>query len=632
MTWSTDDSAELYGVPYWGEGLFHVNAEGHLVCTPRGPGQGDVDLHEQVEALVERGIELPVLLRMSQVAESRIDLMNRVFAEAIGEHAYQGRYRGVYPIKVNQQRQLVEEILSAGRRHHVGLEAGSKPELLVAMALMDDPEGLIICNGYKDRRYIETALNAQKLGRRTMMVVEKLSEVDLILEEAERAGSDELWIGVRAKLSNPGKGRWQSSAGDRAKFGLSALGIVELVDKLKAAGRLDALRLLHFHIGSQVTSIQTFKRALREATRLYVELARMGAPMGFMDVGGGLGVDYDGSRTTFESSRNYSEAEYAADVVSHIGEACTEAGLPHPDIVTESGRATVAHCSVLLFDVLGAEQVPTDGPPIPPPDGAHSLHRELWGVLEGLTARNYQESWHDATDIRVRARQAFEVGVLGLVELARIDQLFWRLCGRLRRIVREQSFVPEEFERLEPLLADTYYGNFSVFQSVPDAWAIDQLFPCLPVHRLDEEPARRAIIADMTCDSDGKLSRFVDRRDIKRALEVHPLVPGERYVLAMALVGAYQEILGDMHNLFGDTHAVHLRVDEDGEVEIDQVVEGDTVEDVTKYVDYERKDLVHRMRKATERAIRDGTMSRREAARVLAFYREGLDGYTYLGH
>lgn len=631
MTWTIHDSEQLYGVPYWGRRLFHINEQGHLVATPAGPDKGDVDLHDLVEDLVERGVELPVLLRMPQVAARRIDLMNKVFAQAIEKYEYKGRYRGVFPIKVNQQRHLVEEVLKAGKRHHLGLEAGSKAELLLALAMVEEPGSLIVCNGYKDRRYVDIALTAEKLGRETILVVEKLSEVDTILAAADEMDVTPR-IGVRAKLSNPGRGRWQSSAGDRAKFGLSALGMMEMVEKLREAGRLDCLKLLHFHIGSQVTSIQTFKRALREATRLYTELVRLGAPMGFLDVGGGLGVDYDGSRTTFESSRNYSDAEYAADVVAHIGEACTEAGIPHPDIVTESGRATAAHCSVLLFDILGVESVPVTGPP----EGIEAIEEqhahEIRAIYDNLNDRNYQEAWHDAVDTRIRARHAFDAGHIGLEDVARVDRTFWLICGRLRKIVQGQSYVPDELEALEGLLADTYYANFSVFQSAPDAWAVDQLFPCLPIHKLTEEPTRRAILADLTCDSDGKIARFVDRRDVKKVLELHNWEPGDTYVVALALVGAYQEILGDLHNLFGDTHAVHVSVDDDGEMRIDRVVEGDTVEDVSGYVHYDRKALIHRVRAATDEAIRSGQLKRKDAARILTFYRECLDGYTYLGH
>ncbi len=631
MRWTIQDSAELYGVPYWGAGLFKVNEAGHLVVTPNGQEGGDVDLHEITEEMVERGIELPLLLRMPQIAQGRLDLLNSLFADAIANSEYQGRYRGVYPIKVNQERQLVESILSLGGRHHVGLEAGSKPELLLALSVVEDPETLIICNGYKDRRYVELALMSQRLGRETVIVIEKLSELDTILEVSRRLGLRPK-VGVRAKLSVTGHGRWKDSAGDKAKFGLSALGIMELVDRLKEADFLDCLHLLHFHIGSQVPAIKTFKQALREATRLYVELVRLGAPMGMIDVGGGLAVDYDGSRTVFDSSCNYTEGQYAEDVVSHIADACNEAGLAHPDIITESGRATAAHCSILLFDVLGVESLPLGGPPSPPNDEDHELIAELYDIYQGITQKTFQETWHDANDVRLRARQAFIMGLLGLRDMARLDALFWHTCIRIKRLADKQTYVPDELDILQTILADTYYGNFSVFQSTPDTWAVEQIFPCLPIHRLDEEPVARGVIADLTCDSDGKLDRFVDRRDVKRVLELHPVAGGERYVLAVCLVGAYQEILGDLHNLFGDTHSVHLHVDESGEWHLEQVVEGDTVEDVTNYVSYERKALVNRVRAAAELAIKDGRISRREAGEMLALYRNTMDGYTYLGH
>ncbi|MBT3223731.1 MAG: biosynthetic arginine decarboxylase, partial [Proteobacteria bacterium] len=518
----------------------------------------------------------------------------QVFKQAFVDYEYRGRYRGVYPVKVNQQRHLVEDLLSFGRQHHFGLECGSKPELLVALAMMDDPEALIICNGYKDRRYVKSALLAAKLGRDPILVIEKLSEIDTIVAEAEKLGVRPK-LGVRAKLSNRGKGRWHASSGDRAKFGLFARGIMELVSRLRREGYLDCLRLLHFHIGSQVTSIRTFKHALREASRLYVELARVGAPMGLFDVGGGLGVDYDGSKTTFESSVNYSEAEYASDVVYAIGSACDEAEVQHPDIVTESGRATVAHCSVLLFDILGVERLPTEGAPLAIHEDDHSDLHDLLDVYKNINAKTYQEAWHDANDLRERALHEFEFGTLNLETLARLEHLYYQTCGRIRHVARSQNYVPDDLDALEPALADTYYGNFSVFQSVPDAWAVGQLFPLLPVHRLDEKPTRRAVIADLTCDSDGKLDRFINRRDVKRVLELHQLRPGKKYVLALTLVGAYQEILGDMHNLFGDTNAVHVSMVDDNEYSIDLVLEGDRVEAVVEYVQYERRDLVHRV-------------------------------------
>ena len=629
MAWTIRDSQELYGISNWGVGLFDVNEAGHLVITPRGADDGHIDLHELAEELVERGIDLPILLRFPDVARRRMEMLVEVFGQAFHDYGYTGRLRGVYPVKVNQQRHLVEDLLRFGRPHHFGLEAGSKPELLVALAIMDDPEALIICNGYKDRRYIETALLATKLGRDPIVVIEKLSEVAPILEAAARLGIRPK-LGVRAKLSSPGRGRWQTSSGDRAKFGLTAGGIMGLVGRLRDSGYLDCLQMLHFHIGSQVTAIRTFKRAVREASRLYVELVREGAPMGLLDVGGGLGVDYDGSKTTFDSSTNYTEAEYAADVVAAIAATCDDAGVRHPDIVTESGRATVAHCSVLLFDVLGVERLPVEGTPAPVGEDDHADLQELREVYDGISAKTYQEAWHDANDARERALQGFDLGTLDLKTLARVEHLYWQTCGRIRRVARDQAYVPDDLDGLEPMLADTYYGNFSVFQSVPDAWAVGQLFPVLPVHRLGEQPSRRAVIADLTCDSDGKLDRFVDRRDVKRVLELHEPRDGERYVLAITLVGAYQEILGDMHNLFGDTNAVHVTIGEDGDYSIALVNEGDSVEEVLRYVQYDRQQLVHRVRRAAEAAIRAKRLRRDEAAMLLSFFHEGLAGYTYL--
>ncbi len=627
--WSTRDSAELYGIGDWGAGVFDINEQGHLTVAPRGISQGAIDLHELTEDLVERGVELPILVRFPELIQGRLELMVKVFGQAFADCQYQGRYRGVYPVKVNQQRHLVERLLSYARPHHIGLEAGSKPELLVALAMMDDPEALIVCNGYKDRRYIETALLASKLGRDPILVIEKLSELDLVVAASQKLGVRPR-LGVRAKLSMPGKGRWHDSSGDRAKFGLSARGIMELVGRLKDHQMLDCLHMLHFHIGSQVTAIRTFKRAMREASRLYVELVREGAPMGLLDVGGGLGVDYDGSKTTFESSVNYTEAEYAADVVDAIATACNAASVAHPDIVTESGRATVAHCSVLLFDVLGVEQLPTDGMPLEVKEDEHPHLLAIREVYDSITRKNYQEAWHDANDLREQALKAFEVGTMPLAVLARVEHLFWQICGQLRRIVRELEYVPDDLARLNPVLADTYYGNFSVFQSVPDAWAVNQLFPILPIHRLDENPTRRGIIADLTCDSDGKLDRFVDRRDVKKTLELHPIEPGERYVLAVTMVGAYQEILGDMHNLFGDTNAVHVSLDEDGEYSVDIVLDGDRVEQVMGYVQFERTQLMHLVRRACEQAIRQKRLRRDEAAELIRLFNDGIAGYTYL--
>ncbi|MFT5587283.1 MAG: arginine decarboxylase [Cognaticolwellia sp.] len=630
MPWSVAESDALYNVQGWGKGLFRVNEAGRLAVKPRAELSAEVDLHEAVEELVERGLKLPLLLRFPQIAERRLELMRKCFHEAFVENEYTGAYRPVYPIKVNQQSDLVEHLVTTGAAHGLGLEAGSKPELLICMAILDSSDALLLCNGYKDRAYVETALYAQRLGRNPVLVIEKLSEVATILQVAEQMGVRPV-LGVRARLSRPGAGKWKKSSGDRAKFGLSAGGILKLIKVLKERGYLDCLQLLHFHIGSQVSNIRTFKMALREGTRIYTELARMGAPMGLMDVGGGVGVDYDGSKTNFDSSMNYSVREYAADVVSAVSLACQRAGMAHPDIITESGRATVAHCSVLLFDILGVESVRPKEPLPPVVVDEADVVRDLREVYAGVTSKNFQESWHDAKDAREQARQGFELGVVSLETLGTVEQLYWSCCDLIHRALHSAGYVPDEMNGLEVALADTYYGNFSLFQSVPDSWAIGQLFPVLPIHRLDEEPTSRAVIADLTCDSDGRIDRFVDQRDVKRVLEVHPVRSGERYVMAVCLVGAYQEILGDLHNLFGDTTAAHVLMGSDGEWELERVLEGDSVEQVIRYVQYAPKDLVHRIRKASEKAIRQKTLTRSEAAQVVSFFQSSLASYTYLG-
>ncbi|MCA9566988.1 MAG: biosynthetic arginine decarboxylase [Myxococcales bacterium] len=626
MSWTTQDSTALYNIHGWGRNLFEVDAKGFLNVRPAGPEGGAVNLYALMDDLVVRGIELPQLIRFPQVAARRLSLMREAFAAAATHNDYKGRYRPVYPIKVNQQADLVRDVVEAGGPHGLGLECGSKPELLICMALLENPESLLVCNGYKDASYIRLALSAQKLGRKVIIVIEKLSEIDTVLACAKELGVRPT-LGLRARLSRPGAGRWKKSSGDRAKFGLSAGGILRAVRQLQKADFLDCLKLLHFHIGSQVSNIRTFKRAFREGTRLYTELAKLGAPMGMFDVGGGVGVDYDGSRTDFDSSMNYSMREYALDVVSFIAEACDAEGLAHPDIITESGRATVAHCSVLLFDIVGKESLMGPVPPATEEDS--DVVNELRELYDKVTVKNYVEAWHDARDARERARQAFELGVETLVSLGRAEQLFWAVCGKIAGILNTAKYIPDDLALLPIALADTYYGNFSLFQSVPDSWAIEQLFPVLPIHRLDEEPTERAVIADLTCDSDGRIDRFVNQRDIKRTLEVHALKKGERYVLAVCLVGAYQEILGDLHNLFGDTNAVHVRVDE-GSVEVERVVDGDSVENVLGYVQYDRKDLVHRLRQTAERAIKVGLVSRDEAADVVRLFRTSLDSYTYL--
>ena len=628
-SWSTQDSEDLYGIPNWGREFLRINAAGNLEVAPAGPRSPWADLHTLVEDLQNREISLPILLRFPDLLEARIRTLSEAFGTAITEYGYEGQYRGVYPVKVNQQRHLVEDIVRLGRPYHLGLEAGSKPELLVVLAMMEDPEAVVICNGYKDAEYIETALLAQKLGRRVIVVIEKASEARLCVEIARKHGMRPL-LGVRAKLASKGAGRWEASTGDKAKFGLTILEIVELVDYLESEGMLDTLQLLHFHIGSQVSAIRSFKSALAEASRVFVELHALGAPMQYLDVGGGLGVDYDGSSTNFASSVNYTVQEYADDVVSHVQSACDVAGVPHPHIITESGRAMVAHHAVLVFDVLGVSEHPTaDGPTEVHDDDPEILH-DLQGVLsQGITRKNYQAAWHDALGGREQALTMFNLGLLDLRQRARAERMFWQIAGRISKIIAELSYVPDEFARLHRVLADTYFCNFSVFQSMPDSWAVEQLFPVVPIHRHQHRPERRAVLADITCDSDGKIDRFIDLHDVKNTLELHD--PGdEPYYLAAFLVGAYQEILGDLHNLFGDTNAVIVRLHSDGTYDIDTVVEGDTVTEVLSYVQYSRKELLIKVRRACEQAVKDGHMTAKDTAQVVAMYREGLDGYTYL--
>jgi arginine decarboxylase len=626
--WSVEKSLALYSVGAWGEGFFGINAAGHIEVRPNGAKGATLDLLELVQNLEHRGLSTPLLIRFSDILASRVRGLAGAFQHAIEEYGYTGRYRGVYPIKVNQQRPVVEEIIEFGADLGVGLEAGSKPELLIALALLDTPEALIICNGYKDRAYIETALLAQRLGRTPMIVVDRAHEIDLVIKTASELGIRP-HIGVRARLASRGAGKWVESTGDRSKFGLSAAEIVDAVERLRAEDMLDCLALLHFHIGSQITAIRAHKDALAEASRIYVGLHEMGARPRILDVGGGLGVDYDGSRTDFHSSKNYSTQEYANDVVAYVLEACDEAGVPHPDLVTEAGRAMVAHHSVLVFDVLGVSESAAGPAPAPAAASDPKVIRDLSEVLEGITAENLLESYHDAVELKEEATTSFSLGYLNLPTRARVDRLFRHCCHRTLQLVRELPRIPEDLQDLEKNLADTYYGNFSVFQSAPDHWAVKQLFPVMPIHRLDENPTRRGVIADLTCDSDGKIDRFIDPEDVKDVLELHPY-DGTPYYLGMFLVGAYQEILGDLHNLFGDTDAVHVTLDGDGGYHVEHVVEGDSVEEALAYVQYQRAGLVERVRRTAEEALRSGRISIEESAQLRRRYARALEESTYL--
>ncbi|MGI9590185.1 MAG: biosynthetic arginine decarboxylase [Myxococcota bacterium] len=626
--WTIRDGLELYNVANWGDGFFGVNDAGNVEVRPRRDSETGIDLLELTRNLQRRGMRTPLLVRFSDILAARVRGIGQAFANAIEEYGYQGSYRGVYPIKVNQQRHVVEEIVQHGADTNVGLEAGSKPELLVALALMDTPGALIICNGYKDRAYVELALLAQKLGRKPILVIDRFHEIDLIVKTARELGIRP-HLGIRVRLTSRGAGKWVESTGDRSKFGLSALEIVNAVERLRGEDMLECLELLHFHIGSQITAIRAHKEAIAEASRVFVGLHQLGARPRIVDVGGGLGVDYDGSSTNFHSSKNYSTQEYANDVVAFIQEACDESGTPHPDIVTESGRAMVAHHSVLIFDVLGVSRMHDESPVPPVHEGDHKVVRELAEILENISQKNVHESYHDLLQLKEEAGTLFSLGYLDLTARARIEQLSWACFAKIQRVARELPFLPEDLEELEERLADTYYGNLSVFQSVPDHWAVKQLFPVMPIHRLDEEPRRRGIIADLTCDSDGKIDKFIDPRDVKNVLELHPYT-GAPYYLGMFLVGAYQEILGDLHNLFGDTDAVHVRVEDDGSYSVDHVVEGDSVDQVLQYVQYERQSLIEKVRRTIEQALRHDRISLEESARLRRRYRQGLDEYTYL--
>ena len=627
--WTRTEALETYGIQRWGCGYFDVSEQGNLIVTPRGAGNGQIDMRELIDELTGRGIQLPILLRFSDVLRSRIELICGAFNSAIKEYDYKGQYRGVYPIKVNQNRTVVEEIIEYGRPFHYGLEAGSKPELLTVMAIHQDDEALIICNGYKDEEYIETALLASKLGRTVVLVVEKPSELDQIHKVAERVKITPT-LGMRARLSSRGAGRWEQSGGDFSKFGLTAAEMVEAVGKLKSWGQVETLKLMHFHLGSQISAIKSIKNALREAGRLFVELYKLGATgLCYCDVGGGLGVDYDGSQTNFASSMNYSVQEYANDVVFALKEICDADNVPHPHVVSESGRAVTAHHSVLVVNVLGVTEFDTNVPkeiklPTAP------LVKNLWETYQLVSPKNLLESYHDALEYKDQVLQLFNLGHLSLEHRVLCENLFWAICDKVLYQVRGQAHVPEEFEGLEKALSDTYFCNFSMFQSLPDAWAVDQLFPICPIHRLNEEPTRRATLADITCDSDGKIDSFIDLRDVKHVLELHPKEDGQDYYLGMFLVGAYQEILGDLHNLFGDTNTVHVQLLPDGDYDVKDVVAGDTVSEVLGFVDYSPSDLLGRLRANVEVALRKKLLTIEESRQLINRFRQGMIGYTYL--
>jgi arginine decarboxylase len=626
--WKVHDAVETYGIRHWGKGYFGINQAGHVTVHPNKRPEQAIDLKDLVDQLQTRGIQLPILLRFTDILRHRVGEIHDAFRAAIQEFGYQGSYCCVYPIKVNQQRHVVEEILDFGRPFTFGLEAGSKPELLAVLAQTNGLETPIICNGFKDDEFIKMTVLARKIGKQVIPVVEKFTELEAIVRYAQEWSVHPV-IGVRVKLAARGAGRWKYSAGFRSKFGLTLTEVLEALDYLKQRGLEDCLQLLHFHLGSQITNIRNIKGALTEAARVYTELARVGAGVRYLDVGGGLGIDYDGSQTDFESSVNYTLQEYANDVVFRVKSVCDEAGVPHPTIISESGRAVVAYHSVLVFDVLGVSNFDRyQAPPALPADAPQPI-ADLFGIYRDLSKKNFLESYHDAIQSVDESLNLFNLGYLSVELRALAEKLFWAVCGKLLKIIRELEYVPEELHGLEALLSDTYFCNFSIFQSMPDSWAINQLFPIMPIHRLNEPPSRRAVLGDITCDSDGKIDQFIDLRDVRNTLELHPFT-GQPYYLGTFLLGAYQEILGDLHNLFGDTNAVHVSLDEDGQINLDAVIKGDTVREVLQYVQYSADELTARMRKDVERAVRSGKISLDESRQLLRFYESGLEGYTYL--
>jgi arginine decarboxylase len=630
--WTVETAAKLYGIQQWGQGYFSINDDGHVVVHPTQDPARSLDLKKLVDELRERDIQLPLLVRFTDILKHRVTKLHEAFSSAIRDHDYKGQYRCVYPIKVNQQRHVVEEILSFGRPYGFGLEAGSKPELLAVLALVDDDDTPIICNGFKDDEFIEAVILATKIGRNIIPVVEKFSELELIVKYA-KLHNVKPSIGVRVKLSAKGAGRWEQSGGVRSKFGLFVSEVLDSLEYLRNHDMGDCLNLLHFHLGSQINNIRNIKNAIIELTRVYVELQRLGAGLQYIDVGGGLGVDYDGSKTNFESSINYGLQEYANDVVFHIKEICDNSSVEHPIIISESGRAMVAYHSVLVFNVLGwsgfnrfelpAQLTPEDREKMPDPV------INLFDTFRDINEANLMEYYHDAQISRDAVLNLFNLGYCTLEHRSLAEKLFWGVCSKALAMVRKMDYIPEEFEGLEAMLSDTYFCNYSIFQSMPDSWAIDQLLPIMPIHKLNQQPNCRGILADITCDSDGKVDRFIDRRDVKSVLELHPY-DGSEYLLAAFLVGAYQEILGDLHNLLGDTNAVHVSIDPDGHVTVDEVVEGDTVREVLQYVQFSADDLKRQMRKTVEKALREQKLTIDESRVLLKFYENGLEGYTYL--
>ena len=627
--WRIEDSAELYNINGWGLKYFSINEKGHIQVTPR-EGYAGVDLKDVMDELQVRDITAPILLRFPDILDNRIEKISNCFKSASNEYNYTAENFIIYPIKVNQMRPVVEEIVSHGKKFNIGLEAGSKPELHAVLSINIDEKSLIICNGYKDESYIELALLAQKMGRRIFLVVEKLNELKLIAEISKRLNIRPN-IGIRIKLSSSGSGKWEESGGDQSKFGLNSSELLTAIDYLQKKQLGDCLKLIHFHIGSQITKIRHIKNALREASQFYVQLSRMGFDIDFIDIGGGLGVDYDGTRNSAsESSMNYSIQEYANDAVSAIVDTCTKNGLKQPNIINESGRSLTAHHSILIFEVLETAQLPQwDDDDDKISDDDHELARELYDIWDKINQGRMMEDWHDALQIREEALDLFSLGLLDLRTRALIEKLFWSIARDVNALASEMKHAPEELRKVAKKLPEKYFCNVSLFQSSPDSWAIDQVFPIIPISRLDEKPTHMATLQDITCDSDGKIGNFVSPSGVSASIPVHTLKNNESYYLGVFLVGAYQEILGDMHNLFGDTKAVHISVYKD-HYEIDQIIDGETVAEVLDYVQYNPKKLVRNIETWVTQSMKQGKITPEEGREFISNYRSGLYGYTYL--
>ena len=624
------DALALYNVDRWGGGYFGINADGHVVVKPKRNGE-QVDLMEIVREARSRSLQFPLVVRFHDLLRDRVEIINAAFAEAIAEMGYGGVYRGVFPIKVNQLREVVEEIMDAGSPWHFGIEAGSKPELLAALSLHSDPDSLVICNGYKDTSFIENALLGRKLGKKVILVVEKLEELVHVLRVSKEMGVEPM-IGLRVRLLSKGAGKWATSGGENAKFGLSTADLVEASDMLHAAGLAHCLNLVHFHVGSQVPDIRTINRATREAARFYAKLSKMGHALGYLDVGGGLGVDYDGSRTTFDSSTNYSLNEYARDIVYTVMEVCNSESVPHPTLVSESGRAIVAHHSVLIVETFGSiEKNSRSEPVVPAPDDPRIVS-DILEIRNDFNKKNRLENLHDAQEIRERAQSMFDLGMLDLRAKARVETIYWQIAESIVEMFRTMRYVPEEVKEMEIALGDQFLCNFSVFQSLLDHWALGQLFPVMPIHRLNELPDRNATLVDITCDSDGKVAKFVDLHDVKETLPLHRWKPGQPYYIGFFLAGAYQDVMGDLHNLFGRVNEMHIYLDEDEDsgYYVEEVLPGSTVGQVLSLTQWDVNELARRMKAQTDAAIKSDRLKPSEAMRLLDDYEKSLTLYTYL--